>query len=118
MHRQPQLAYELIRLLSQRLEESENVTILDLKEKNQRLKQAYEELKAAQEQIIEKERLEKELEISGQIQQSLLPKTLPAIPGYQFGALMVPAQRGGRRFLYMLQIGQGPAGAGGGGCLR
>ncbi len=37
LHRQPQLAYEIIRLLSQRLEESENITILDLKEKNQRL---------------------------------------------------------------------------------
>ena len=36
LHRQPQLAYEIIRLLSQRLEESENLTILDLKEKNQR----------------------------------------------------------------------------------
>ena len=37
LHRQPQLAYEIIRLLSLRLEESENITILDLKEKNQRL---------------------------------------------------------------------------------
>ncbi len=106
LRRQPQLAYELIRLLSHRLEESENVTILDLKEKNQRLKQAYDELKAAQEQIIEKERLEKELDISGQIQQSLLPRTLPAIPGYEFGALMVPARAVGGDFFTYFKLGR------------
>ena len=105
MQRQPKIAYEIIRQLSQRLEESENLTIKDLKEKNQHLKQAYDELKANQEQIIEKERLEKELEISGQIQQSLLPKSLPAIPGYQFGALMVQAQAVGGDFYACFKLG-------------
>jgi phosphoserine phosphatase RsbU/P len=106
LQRQPQLAYALIRQLSQRLEESENLTILDLKEKNQRLKQAYDELTAAQEQIIEKERLEKELEISGQIQKSLLPKTVPTMPGYQVGARMVPAQAVGGDFYTFFKLGK------------
>lgn len=106
LHRQPQLAYEIIRLLSIRLEESENITILDLKEKNQRLREAYRELQAAQEQIIEKERLEKELEISGQIQQSILPETLPAIPGYAFGALMIPARAVGGDFYTFFKLGK------------
>jgi serine phosphatase RsbU (regulator of sigma subunit) len=105
LHRQPQLTYEIIRLLSRRLEESENITILDLKEKNQRLGEAYEELKAAQAQIVEKERLEKELEISGEIQQSLLPRKLPAIPGYEFGALMVPARAVGGDFFTYFKLG-------------
>ena len=106
LQRQPQLAYQIIRQLSQRLEESENLTILDLKEKNRRLKQAYDELNDAQAQIIEKERLEKELEISGQIQQSLLPKTLPTIPGYQIGALMIPAQAVGGDFYTYIKLGK------------
>jgi phosphoserine phosphatase RsbU/P len=106
LHRQPQLAYEIIRLLSVRLEESENITILDLQEKNQRLREAYEELKAAQVLIVEKERLEKELEISGQIQQSLLPRKLPAIPGYELGALMVPARSVGGDFFTYFKLGQ------------
>jgi serine phosphatase RsbU (regulator of sigma subunit) len=105
LHRRPQLAYEIVRLLSQRLEESENITILDLKERNQRLEQAYKELEAAQIQIVEKERLEKELEISGQIQQSLLPRKLPAIPGYEFGALMVPARSVGGDFFTYFKLG-------------
>jgi phosphoserine phosphatase RsbU/P len=105
LHRQPQLCYELIRLLSNRLEESENITILDLKEKNWRLCAAYQELESAQEQIIEKERLEKELEISGQIQQSILPKALPVVPGYELGALMVPARAVGGDFYTYFQLG-------------
>jgi serine phosphatase RsbU (regulator of sigma subunit) len=105
LHRQPLFAYELIRLLSRRLEESENVTILDLREKNQRLGEAYEELKDAHVQIVEKERLEKELEISGQIQQSLLPRKTPAIPGYEFGALMVPAHSVGGDFFTYFNLG-------------
>jgi phosphoserine phosphatase RsbU/P len=98
LHRQPQLTYEIIRLLSRRLEESEDVTILDLREKNQRLTQAYQELKAAQDQLIEKERLEKELEIARQIQQSILPDTLPHPQGYEFGACMIPARAVGGDF--------------------
>jgi serine phosphatase RsbU (regulator of sigma subunit) len=104
LHRVPQLTYKIIRLLSRRLEESENITILDLKEKNQRLMEAYEELKSAQAQIIEKEKLEKELEISRQIQQSILPETLPKVPGYEFGALMIPARAVGGDFYTFFKL--------------
>ena len=104
LHRQPQLAYEIIRLLSHRLEESENITILDLKEKNLRLREAYDELKSAHEQIVEKEKLEKELEISRQIQQSILPETLPAPHGYEFGALMIPARAVGGDFYTFFKL--------------
>jgi len=106
LQRQPQLAYAIISLLSHRLEESENITILDLKEKNQRLREAYEELKAAQEQIIEKERLEKELEISGQIQQSILPESLPLVLNFEFGALMIPARAVGGDFYTFFKLGR------------
>ena len=106
LHRQPLFAYEIIRLLSHRLEESENLTILDLKEKNQRLREANDELKTAQQQIIEKERLEKELEIAGQIQQSILPETLPVIAGYEFGALMIPARAVGGDFYTFFKLGR------------
>jgi len=89
-----------------RLEESENITIIDLREKNRRLRQAYEELKAAQLQIIEKEKLEKELQISGEIQQSILPDSLPVIPGYELGALMIPARQVGGDFYTFMSLGK------------
>jgi len=90
--RQPNFAYEMVGLISKRLEASENLTIQDLREKNCQLRQAYDELKAAQAQIIEKERLERDLEIARQIQLSILPHRLPAHPCYDFGARMVPAR--------------------------
>jgi sigma-B regulation protein RsbU (phosphoserine phosphatase) len=92
LQRRPILAYEMVRVLSLRLGESHNTTIADLREKNRQLAQAYEELKAAQAQIIEKERLEKELETAHWIQQSILPHTLPSHPGFGFGALLTPAR--------------------------
>lgn len=102
--RHPQLSYEIIRLFSTRLEESENITILDLREKNRRLQIAYEELQAAQEQIIEKEKLEKELEISSKIQQSILPESLPSCPELDLGALMIPARYVGGDFYSFFKL--------------
>jgi serine phosphatase RsbU (regulator of sigma subunit) len=92
LQHRPALAYEMIRVLAVRLDDSHNTTIADLREKNRELAQAYEELKAAQAQIIEKERLEKELETARWIQQSILPHTLPTVPGYDLGATLVPAR--------------------------
>jgi serine phosphatase RsbU (regulator of sigma subunit) len=88
----PVLSYEMMRLASRRLEESENTTILDLREKNRQLTLAYQELKAAQEQIIIKEKLEKELAIARQIQQGILPKQLPKFEGFDIAALTIPAR--------------------------
>ncbi|MEA1976661.1 MAG: cyclic nucleotide-binding domain-containing protein, partial [Chloroflexota bacterium] len=71
LHRQPRFAYEMMRTISRRLEESEHLTILDLRQKNVELQQAYDDLKAAQAEIIEKEKLEKELEVARDIQLSI-----------------------------------------------
>jgi len=98
LQRHPLLAYEIVRILSMRLENAQNQTILDLQEKNQELTQAYQDLKAAQAQIIEKEKLERELEIARQIQQSILPEDRPELPGFDFGVLMTPARAIGGDF--------------------
>jgi sigma-B regulation protein RsbU (phosphoserine phosphatase) len=107
LHRQPLFAYELVGLLSRRLEESENTTILDLREKNRELTQAYRELQAAQAQMIEKERLERELEIAHHIQASILPQSLPAHPTFEFGARIVPARVVGGDFYDLFPVGEG-----------
>lgn len=98
LHRQPMMAFELIDVLSQRLTNAHDSTIKDLQVKNRELTEAYEELKAAQAQIIEKERLERELQVAFEIQTSILPQTLPELEGYDFGALMVPARAVGGDF--------------------
>ena len=55
MHRRSTVAYEIARILSQRLSTSHINTIRDLQEKNSRLAQACHELQQAQSQINEKE---------------------------------------------------------------
>jgi len=90
LYRQPKFVYEMMRVISQRLDESENITIQELRQKNIQLTQAYEELKAAQAEIIEKEKLEKELEVARDIQLSILPREFPLCPRLDFGACIVP----------------------------
>ncbi len=105
LHRQPSLAYEMVRVLSMRLNESENATIRDLQEKNRQLTQAYEELKAAHEQIVEKEELERELAVAREIQQSILPRVLPRLAGFDFGVRMVPTRAVGGDFFDFIPLG-------------
>ncbi|MBN2146146.1 MAG: SpoIIE family protein phosphatase [Anaerolineales bacterium] len=92
LQRHPALAYQVIRDLSLRMHQSDNATIEELRHKNQQLTQAYDELKAAQAQIIEKEKLERELQVARNIQLSMLPAELPVLQGYQFGAYILPAR--------------------------
>ena len=104
LHRRPSLAYEMVRLLSQRLEESENATILDLREKNRQLTQAYQELQEAQAQLIIKEGLERELSIARQIQESILPEVIPQLEGFDIAALTVPARAVGGDYYDFISI--------------
>jgi serine phosphatase RsbU (regulator of sigma subunit) len=98
LQRWPMLGREMLRELSLRLNETNNDVIRDLLEKNRELAAAYEELKAAQAQIIQKEMLERELQMARKIQESILPHTLPRPQAYDFGARMVPARAVGGDF--------------------
>jgi serine phosphatase RsbU (regulator of sigma subunit) len=104
LYEQKDLALEMIRALSERLTYAHNLTIQDLHEKNHELQEAYDDLKAAHEQIVEKERLEKELQVAHEIQQSLLPPELPNLPGYDFGALMYSARAVGGDFYDLIPL--------------
>jgi serine phosphatase RsbU (regulator of sigma subunit) len=110
LHRRPEISFELINVLSQRLTAAHDSTIKDLQEKNLELTIAYEELKAAQAQIIEKERLEKELQVAFEIQTSILPQALPELEGYDFGALMTPARAVGGDFYDIVPLGENKVG--------
>ena len=107
LHRHPSFAYEIIRTLSRRLDESENITILELRQKNKRLTELLEALEKAQEQIIEKERYEKELEVARAIQMSILPSRLPECPHLEFGARILPMAAVGGDFYDILELGKG-----------
>jgi len=104
LQRHPAMVYGLARTLSLHLENTENATILDLREKNRELTRAYQELQAAQEQLIIKERLERELAIARQIQESILPESLPQLEGFDIAALTVPAREVGGDYYDFIPI--------------
>src|SRR5262249_39946500 len=98
LRRYPAIAYDMLRVVSKRLRDSNDAVIHDLQEKNrqlqaqnQQLARAYADLEAAQAQLVEKEALERELRLARELQESLLPRRLPTPPGFDVGARMVAA---------------------------
>lgn len=91
----PEISTSMMRVLSQRLDATNTQSFHELNEKNRQLQTAYDELKAAQAQLIEKERLERELQVAADIQVSILPDELPKAEGYDFGARILPARQVG-----------------------
>ncbi len=110
LQHRPALAHEMVRVLSLRLRESDNATIADLREKNRELAQAYADLQAAQVQIVEKEKLEQELRTAHWIQQSILPRELPHLSGFDFGARMEPARAVGGDLFDFIPLGHNRVG--------
>jgi len=90
--RHPKMADTMVRILTRRLDATNSSAFREMQEKNQQLQKAYDELKGAQAQIIEKERLDRELQVAAEIQKSILPQKLPQVPGFDFGACMIPAR--------------------------
>ena len=104
--RHPELAKSIISVLSQRLVNTNVQTFRGLTEKNRQLQKAYDELKAAQEQLIEKERMERELKVATDIQMSILPDVLPVHPNCDFGGRILPARQVGGDFYDVFELGE------------
>lgn len=105
LHRHPELARSMVSVLSQRLVHTNVQTFRGLTEKNRQLQTAYDELKAAQEQLIEKERLERELKVAADIQMAILPDVLPTHTSFDFGGRILPARQVGGDFYDVFDVG-------------
>jgi serine phosphatase RsbU (regulator of sigma subunit) len=104
---QPLLLYRTVQVLSARLRESDLQMIADLQRKNRELARAYRDLQEAQAAIVEKERLERELELARDLQQSILPNEFPQPPGISFAARSRPARRVGGDFYDVIPLSEG-----------
>jgi PAS domain S-box-containing protein len=84
------------------------------KDLEKRVTERTEQLKNAmakqQEEAQERERIEQELRVARLIQQTLLPKTLPGLPGYDVAAYYQPAREVGGDFYDFLQLPDGRLG--------
>lgn len=62
------------------------------------------ELEAAQAELVKKERIERELELAREVQQSMLPHSFPRIPGYALAARNEPARQVGGDFYDVIEL--------------
>ena len=100
----PTIALAVIRRITENMRASDRAAIEELTSKNAELARAYQDLKAAQAQLVKKERLERELEIAGEVQRSLLPSQFPHTPGYSYAARNVPARHVGGDLYDVIQV--------------
>jgi len=108
--RQPQLLYGMVQELSARLRRADMQMIADLQRKNRDLTQAYRELQEAQAALVEKERLECELELARELQQSILPHEFPDLKEFSFAARSRPARQVGGDFYDVIPLSKGRVG--------
>lgn len=100
----PPVAYAIMRNVVEMLRNNDKLAIEDLAAKNEQLQEAYQELTEAHEDLVEKERLERELEIASEVQRTLLPDDLPELPDYNFAAFLKPARRVGGDFYDAIEL--------------
>lgn len=110
LKQRPTMAYAMVQELGERLRHSDDAAIADLVEKNRELQKAYEDLKAAQAELVEQEKMRHELGMARNIQMSILPKEFHAPPGCDFGALMAPARAVGGDFFDFVRLGDDKVG--------
>lgn len=91
----PDLALHITRRILANLRRLDQVAIQDLRTKNELLQQAYHDLQAAQLVLVEKKRLEREMELAAEMQRNLLPSVLPQYDDFRFDAYLAPARHVG-----------------------
>jgi phosphoserine phosphatase RsbU/P len=106
----PSLAYEMLRVISDRLRESNDASVRDLRQKNRELTRAYADLQAAQALLVEQERMAHEMQLAREIQQGMHPARLPSLPGFALGAAIAPAREVGGDFYDAFPLGDGALG--------
>ncbi len=110
MAQDPDLVLGLLRDGTTHLRYTSQRLIRGLEQKNSELARAYDELKAAQLELIRLNRLEEELAVARRIQQFFLPRVLPQLPGWQIAAFSRGAQAVGGDFFDCIDLPAGRLG--------
>jgi serine phosphatase RsbU (regulator of sigma subunit) len=98
------LAVEMLRRGTSSLRNTSQRMISGLEAKNTELVKAYEDLKAAQDELIFLNRIQEEMTVARRIQRQFLPGTLPQIDGWQLAALNRGAQAVGGDFFDCVEL--------------
>ncbi|MCL4303872.1 MAG: SpoIIE family protein phosphatase [Anaerolineae bacterium] len=90
--RNPSVARAIMRGITRTVRDTDRITIAELQLKNSELARTLDDLRAAQAELLRRERLKRDLEIAAQVHKNILPTSFPAVPGFEFAALARPAR--------------------------
>ncbi|WP_322820088.1 SpoIIE family protein phosphatase [Chloroflexus sp.] len=106
----PALAMTMLRSIVSRVRNTNQRMIHNLERKNAELLAAYQQLQAAQAELIRLNRLEEELDVARRIQQSFLPRVLPQPAGWRIAGFSRGAQAVGGDFFDTITLPDGRVG--------
>jgi phosphoserine phosphatase RsbU/P len=104
LSRSPELAMTILQHVMSSFRGTMSQQILELQTKNRALEQAYQELQAAQAELVATERVKRDLEVAAHLQRSILPDHLPQPIGYHFAARAQPAREIGGDFYDVFKL--------------
>jgi sigma-B regulation protein RsbU (phosphoserine phosphatase) len=108
--RNPSVARAIMRGITRSMRDTDQITIAELQLKNAELARTLDNLRAAQTELLRRERLKRDLEIASQVHKSILPTTFPEIPGFEFAAIARPAREIGGDLYDVVDMGQNQVG--------
>ncbi len=91
----PRLALAIVRGLVANVRAADRAALVEMQTANLALTAALDSLRTAQAGLVQKERLERELEIAGQVQRSILPAPFVPIGRFAFAGRNLPARQVG-----------------------
>lgn len=103
--RYPSVARAIMRGITRSFRDTDRITIAELQLKNSELARTLENLKAAQAELLRRERLKRDLEIAAEVHKSILPTSFPEIPGFEFAAVARPAREIGGDLYDVVDMG-------------
>ncbi len=110
MTRHPSVTRAIMRGITRSIRDTDRITIAELQLKNDELARTLENLKAAQAELLRRERLKRDLEIAAEVHRSILPTSFPDVPGFEFAALARPTREIGGDLYDVLDMGQNQLG--------
>lgn len=100
----PTVSRTIMRGIIRSVRDTDRITIAELQLKNNELAKTLENLKAAQVELLRRERLERDLEIAALVHQSILPTSFPDVDGFEFSAISRPAREVGGDLYDVMEI--------------
>lgn len=108
--RHPSVSRAIMRGITRSVRDTDRITIAELQLKNNELARTLDDLRAAQAELLRRERLKRDLEIAAQVHKNILPTSFPHVPGFEFAALARPAREIGGDLYDIVDMGQNEIG--------